>query len=122
MPPKMSKATDAESLLAELPPPLRAVTKRLRAFVNEHAPKLVEQVKWGSLCFVGKGVVCYTHALEEHVDFGFFQGALLDDPQQLLQGKGKFLRHVKVRKPADVKEKVLVPLLKQALALDAKPR
>ncbi len=122
MSPKMSKAHDAVALLAELAPPLRAVVKRLRSFVRKHAPKLTEQIKWGSLCFVGRGIVCYAHALEQHVDFGFFQGARLDDPDRLLQGKGKFLRHVKVRKPADVKEKQLVPLLKQALRLDTQGR
>lgn len=122
MSPKMSKAKDAAALLAELPPSQRAVLQRLRKLVAKHAPRLAEQVKWGSLCFVGKGVVCYAHALEEHLDFGFFQGALLDDPQSLLQGKGKFLRHVKVRKPADVKEAQLAPFLKQALALDGKRR
>jgi hypothetical protein len=118
----MSKAKDPDSLLAELSLPLRAVMQRLRTLVKKRAPKLDEQVKWGGLCYVGRGVVCYAHPLEEHVDFGFFQGARLDDPASLLQGKGKFLRHVKVRKPADVKEAQLLPFLKQALELDARSR
>jgi hypothetical protein len=31
------------------------------------------------------------------VDVGFFQGAALADPARLLQGSGKFMRHVKLR-------------------------
>jgi hypothetical protein len=32
-----------------------------------------------------------------HVNVGFFQGAALPDPAHLLQGSGKFMRHVKLR-------------------------
>jgi len=32
-----------------------------------------------------------------HVNVGFFQGASLADPARLLQGTGKYMRHVKVR-------------------------
>jgi hypothetical protein len=32
-----------------------------------------------------------------HVNVGFFQGAALPDPAHLLQGTGKFMRHVKLR-------------------------
>jgi hypothetical protein len=32
-----------------------------------------------------------------HVNVGFFRGAELSDPNGLLQGTGKFMRHVKLR-------------------------
>ncbi len=32
-----------------------------------------------------------------HVNVGFFHGATLPDPARLLQGTGKFMRHVKLR-------------------------
>ena len=32
-----------------------------------------------------------------HVNVGFFHGAALPDPARLLQGTGKFMRHVKLR-------------------------
>lgn len=32
-----------------------------------------------------------------HVNVGFFQGAALPDPARLLQGEGRFMRHVKLR-------------------------
>ena len=32
-----------------------------------------------------------------HVNVGFFHGATLPDPARLLQGNGKFMRHVKLR-------------------------
>lgn len=39
----------------------------------------------------------YVNAFTSHVNVGFFQGAALPDPDRLLQGNGKFMRHVKLR-------------------------
>jgi len=39
----------------------------------------------------------YVNVFTSHVNVGFFQGASLPDPARLLQGNGKFMRHVKLR-------------------------
>jgi len=39
----------------------------------------------------------YVNVFTSHVNVGFFQGAGLPDPARLLQGSGKFMRHVKLR-------------------------
>ena len=39
----------------------------------------------------------YVNVFTSHVNVGFFQGAGLADPARLLQGSGKFMRHVKLR-------------------------
>jgi hypothetical protein len=39
----------------------------------------------------------YVNVFTSHVNVGFFQGAGLPDPGRLLQGTGKFMRHVKLR-------------------------
>jgi hypothetical protein len=39
----------------------------------------------------------YVNVFTSHVNVGFFQGATLPDPARLLQGAGKFMRHVKLR-------------------------
>jgi len=39
----------------------------------------------------------YVNAFTSHVNVGFFQGAGLPDPARLLQGSGKFMRHVKLK-------------------------
>ncbi len=39
----------------------------------------------------------YVNVFTSHVNVGFFQGASLSDPESLLQGTGKFMRHVKLR-------------------------
>jgi hypothetical protein len=39
----------------------------------------------------------YVNVFTSHVNVGFFHGASLADPARLLQGTGKFMRHVKLR-------------------------
>jgi hypothetical protein len=39
----------------------------------------------------------YVNVFTSHVNVGFFRGATLPDPARLLQGAGKFMRHVKLR-------------------------
>lgn len=38
----------------------------------------------------------YVNAFKAHVNVGFFRGADLPDPAGLLEGTGKFMRHVKL--------------------------
>jgi hypothetical protein len=39
----------------------------------------------------------YVNSFKSHVNVGFFYGAALEDPAGLLQGSGKYMRHVKLR-------------------------
>lgn len=45
---------------------------------------------------VGDAAFGYVNAFTSHVNVGFFLGARLDDPAGLLEGTGKFMRHVKL--------------------------
>ena len=49
-----------------------------------------------------------------HVNVGFFQGASLRDPSGLLEGNGRFMRHVTLRLGEKVKEAGLSALIEAA--------
>jgi hypothetical protein len=61
-----------------------------------------------------KGPVAYVYSDTGHVQFGFFHGATLKDPKGLLEGKGKYVRHTKVRHVSGIDERAFAALLKQA--------
>jgi hypothetical protein len=63
----------------------------------------------------------YVNVFTSHVNVGFFQGAALPDPAQLLQGSGKFMRHVKLRPGTAVDAAALGRLIELAY-LDIKER
>jgi len=45
---------------------------------------------------VGDAAFGYVNAFTAHVNVGFFHGVDLPDPASLLEGTGRFIRHVKV--------------------------
>jgi hypothetical protein len=63
----------------------------------------------------------YVNVFTAHVNVGFFQGASLPDPAGLLQGNGKFMRHVKLRPGVDVEPVALRQLIEAAYS-DIKAR
>lgn len=113
--PKMKAYATFDAYLAGQRPKNQAVIRALRRFVKRAAPALDESVKWGNGCWLkDKAPVAYVYSDADHVQFGFFRGASLDDPKHLLQGKGRFVRHVKVRSPRDIDEPAFRALLRQA--------
>jgi hypothetical protein len=46
---------------------------------------------------LGDAAFGYVNVFTSHVNVGFFQGSALPDPARLLQGTGKFMRHVKMK-------------------------
>ena len=45
---------------------------------------------------VDDAAFAYVGAFSAHVSVGFFHGSVLPDPAGLLQGSGKYMRHVKI--------------------------
>jgi len=58
----------------------------------------------------------YVNVFTSHVNVGFFHGAALPDPARLLQGAGKFMRHVKLRPEAATDTASLRRLIETAYA------
>ena len=65
---------------------------------------------------VGDAAFGYVNAFKAHVNVGFFRGAELSDPSNLLEGTGKFMRHVKIRSESQVDATALMKLIETAYA------
>lgn len=63
---------------------------------------------------VGDAPFGYVNVFRSHVNVGFFQGAALPDPAHLLQGTGRFMRHVKLRPGAAANTRALHRLIESA--------
>jgi hypothetical protein len=70
---------------------------------------------------VGEAAFGYVDAFTAHVNVGFFRGAEIADPKGLLEGTGKFMRHVKLRPETGVDAAALKRLIETAYA-DMKAR
>ena len=84
--------------------------------IGSIAPELTTTVKWGQGCWTeGKDHKLYVHCKADHIQLGFYRGSQLKDPNNLLQGTGKFVKHVKIASVADIDRAAFEKLIKQVL-------
>jgi hypothetical protein len=81
-----------------VPGPMGTTIARLTALVRRTVPSHDEALVHGSPWFcIGGMPFCYLVGHSKHVNLGFCDGVALPDPEGLLEGTGKTMRHVKVR-------------------------
>ncbi len=108
-----------DAYLADQPRKNKALIRALRTFIRRAFPRLSETVKWGNGCWMSEGdkiPVAGTYSDEDHVQFLLMRGSSFKDPKGLLQGKGQYVRHVKVYKAVDIDERYFANLLRQAIS------
>ena len=109
----VSPAAHVNTALAKFSPKIRAVAKAALAAMRRRMPGATEFVYDNYSAFViGFGptarpseAVLSVAIYPGHVNLGFLQGAVLDDPHRLLQGTGSQFRHIKLIPDASVLER-----------------
>ena len=108
-----------DEYIEKLDSPKREVAEALCRLVAEEAPEATGAIKWGMPNFEQNGSLCYIDGSRRQVNFGFFQSALLPDPDGLLEGTGKAMRHIKVRDLERLPEESIRALIRAAVRLNA---
>jgi hypothetical protein len=108
-----------DGYIAALEPWQAEIATAVRRLVREAAPETTEAIKWSQPVFESNGPVCYVKAFKNHVNFGFWRGAELDDPEGLLESTGSQMAHVKLQSAGDLRPKPLRELVRQAVRLNA---
>ena len=111
-----------EDILAMASPELRPVCVALRKLIASLDKDVVEIV-WLNQKIASYGVgpkkmsehYAYIAVQGSHVNLGLYHGTSLADPNLLLEGKGKELRHIKFRAASAVKSKAITDLIRQAI-------
>jgi len=70
---------------------------------------------------IGDAAFACVNAYTAHVNVGFFRGAEFADPDGLLEGTGRCMRHVKLRPAGNVDARALAKLIEHAY-LDMRDR
>lgn len=94
----------------------------LREIVLKEAPAAVEKmfrvyalVFWYSITGRMTDAFCHVVIYPKGVNLMFNRGAELEDPDGVLVGEGKIIRHIKVRRPEDLKNPHLRKFIRAAL-------
>jgi hypothetical protein len=100
---------------------LAGVAKAVRTLVKKNAAGCEEYVSpWKTPAFDSNGPLCVFVLGKEHVTLAFLRGAMLADPEKLLEGKAKGVRNVRLRTVADVKRPGVKRLIAEAAKLNKK--
>jgi len=108
--------------------PVADLALALREVVLEEAPDAVEKVYqtytvaiWFGFGPKMKDMFCYIATSTNHVNLGFNRGALLPDPNRVLEGEGKIMRHVKFRSVRDLERPFVRRYIRAAMELIEQP-
>jgi hypothetical protein len=101
----------------------------LREMVLESAPEAIESIYDAysavsiGFSFTGrlKDGFCHIATYTHHVNLGFNRGASLPDPEKILEGTGKMIRHIKIAREGDLAAPFLPRYLQAAIAQVAGP-
>ena len=100
---------------------LEQVAKSVRALVMKTAMGCEEYVSpWKTPAFDSNGPLCVFVLGKEHVTLAFLRGAMLPDPEKLLEGKAKGVRNLKLRSLEDVNRPGVKRLIEEAVKLNKK--
>ena len=110
-----------DEVIADAPPEIQKIAQAARALLADVMPGITE-VPWARQKIAGYGLgpkkmsqhFCYIAPFKQHLNLGFMYGAHLPDPQDLLEGKGADLRHIKIRSAADLEQAGLRELIGEA--------
>lgn len=94
----------------------RSIVERTRELIREVHPEVTETIKWDQPVFELDGEnQFYLAAQSDYVNLGFMKGANMPDPDGLLEGTGKQMRHAKVREPADLESPEIRALVERSI-------
>jgi hypothetical protein len=96
--------------------------EELRQLINETAPELTEDFKWGVPVWTYNGMVCAISGFKDHVKINFFKGAYLPNPKKLFNSglDSKEHRSINFAKGDKLDKATVVGLIRAAVAYNEK--
>jgi hypothetical protein len=93
---------------------------KLRAFIKEADPNVVEEWKWGVPVWSHHGIICTGEAYKNTVKLTFLYGASLEDPFDLFNSSldGNQRRAIDVREGDQLDENAFKVLIRSAAAFN----
>jgi hypothetical protein len=112
---------DFQQLIKNNSPEAQALAVELRQLLIRLVPRATEKIYpgWGVADFQlhGQRDFLSIGPQKNYVNLYFMRGSELPDPAGLLQGKGKMMRHVKIKARADLQAAALKALIEIAAGI-----
>ena len=86
--------------------------------ISREAPEATSSIKWAQPVFEIGGPFAFIKPASNHITFGFWRGCDLEDPQNLLEGTGDRMRHMKIGSLQDAQHPALGGFVRRAAELN----
>jgi hypothetical protein len=106
-----------ERYLASVAPESRTLVRALDALIRKAAPNLIPSLKWGNLTYHHTQNVCAIVAHKQYLNIQVWLGAKIRDPDGLLVGSGKLMRHVRVTVGQPFNRRAVAAIIRAAAAV-----
>lgn len=93
----------------------KELLEQIRALIHKSVPDTRENIKWGFPVFSKNKDFAYLRFAKKHITLGFYHIDKIDDPDQLLEGDGNTLKHIKIKSSADINEELLTKWFKSII-------
>ena len=94
---------------------------QIRKILKKSAPNSKEVIKWSQPVYEDEnGPFCFMKAHKNHVNIGFWWGTKMKDPNNILEGDGVKMRHIKFFKDTTIDKKVISDFIIEASSLNKK--
>jgi hypothetical protein len=114
----MEKMTADEFVCPRVLPELQSVAAFIRSLVRECAPEAVEDFSYDMPVFRRRHIFAYFIPNKENITFSFTYGVRFEDKFNLLRGRGKQARYVKIRDLKKENIEALKDYIQQAVDFD----
>jgi hypothetical protein len=84
------------------PPAQKEIMNAIRELIHQSVYGVIEEFKWRRPVFRLTKDFAYLLAAKDYVTLGFFNFEKINDKQGKLEGTGKGMRHIKLRKTSDI--------------------
>ena len=90
-----------------------AILNVLRKLIHDTVANVSEEIKWNMPVFNNGKDFAYLRFAKKHITLGFYNIDKIQDPENLLEGEGNTLKHIKINSKDEVKPKIIAEWLKQ---------
>lgn len=85
----------------------KEIMERIRTLIHQTVKNTIEDFKWSRPVFSRGKDFAYFKTAKSYVSFGLMQAQKIHDKNNLLEGTGKDMRHIKIKTSKDIDEELL---------------
>lgn len=104
----MNKNQKVTDFVNKASPDQVEILETLRNLIHNSVSGVSEEIKWNMPVFAKTKDFAYFRFSKKHITLGFYNIDKIKDPDNLLEGTGSTLKHVKINTIDDIKEELLM--------------